>query len=59
MSDTKIRASDQIKAIHEVLNEYDGEEALKRIREVMYGAPPPDPAPTPVEPWDDEENKHG
>lgn len=29
--------SDMINKIHAILNEYDGEEALKRIREVLYG----------------------
>ena len=52
-------SEDKLARIHLVLNEYDGKEALKRIREVMYGAPPPASAPTPVEPWDDEENKDG
>jgi hypothetical protein len=48
-----MKASEQIKKIHTILDQYDGEEAVKRIREVMYGAPPPDL----VEPGDDDEEK--
>jgi hypothetical protein len=48
-----MKASEQIKAIHAILDEFDGDIAIKRIREVMYGAPPPDP----VEPGDDDEEK--
>lgn len=52
-------SEDKLARIHLVLNEYDGDDALKRIREVLYGKVIPVLAPTPVEPWDDEENKHG
>jgi hypothetical protein len=40
--DAKPRKGDEDKLarIHLVLNEYDGEEALRRIREVLYGPPP-------------------
>jgi hypothetical protein len=38
-------ASDQIQAIHEILNEESDEEALKSIREVLY---PADAHPEPV-----------
>jgi hypothetical protein len=30
---------DKLARIHLVLNEYDGDEALRRIREVLYGPP--------------------
>jgi hypothetical protein len=40
-SDVGTRASEQIKAIHKILDEHDGAEAVRRIREVMYGPPPP------------------
>lgn len=32
--------TEQLEAIHAVLNEYNGEDILKRIREVLYGVPP-------------------
>jgi hypothetical protein len=41
---------DKLARIHFVLNEYDGDEALKRIREILYGFPP-------VEPGDKEEEE--
>lgn len=31
-------AEEKIAAIHTILDEFDGEEAVKRIREILYGA---------------------
>lgn len=30
-------AEEKIAAIHAILDEFDGEEAVKRIREILYG----------------------
>ena len=45
MSDLSQSAKEQITAIHRILSLFDGEEALKRIREVLYGAPESDRDP--------------
>jgi hypothetical protein len=43
----------KLDAIHEILNEHDGEEALKRIREVLYGRNVPTTVPTTPEKTDE------